>query len=100
MPASSGKTFPTVNPATEEVICEVAEGDRADVDKAVKAASQAFRLGSEWRTMDASERGRLMFKLADLIERDRTYLAVRALHFRAATPALIKTYFAVPGDPG
>ena len=39
----SGKTFPTLNPATGEVITEVQEGDKADVDKAVKAASDAFR---------------------------------------------------------
>lgn len=49
---------------------------QADVDKAVKAARQAFQIGSPWRTMDASERGRLLNKLADLIERDRLLLAV------------------------
>lgn len=47
-----------------------------DVDKAVKAARAAFQLGSPWRRMDASDRGRLLYRLADLIERDRTYLAV------------------------
>ncbi|MEJ1276542.1 hypothetical protein NN561_007448 [Cricetulus griseus] len=71
----SGKKFPVINPATEEVICHVEEGDKADVDKAVKAARQAFQIGSPWRTMDASERGRLLFKLADLMERDRLLLA-------------------------
>lgn len=49
---------------------------QADVDKAVKAARKAFELGSTWRTMDASERGRLLNKLADLVERDRLILAV------------------------
>lgn len=49
---------------------------QADVDKAVKAARAAFQLGSPWRRMDASARGRLLYRLADLIERDRTYLAV------------------------
>lgn len=73
--AASGKMFPTINPSTEEIITEVAEGDKADVDLAVKAAKEAFRLGSPWRTMDASERGALMNRLADLIERDRAYLA-------------------------
>ncbi|PIK54922.1 Aldehyde dehydrogenase, mitochondrial [Apostichopus japonicus] len=73
--AASGKTFATVNPSTEEVITEVAEADKADVDLAVKAANEAFRLGSPWRTMDASERGNLLNRLADLIERDRAYLA-------------------------
>jgi len=49
---------------------------QADVDKAVQAAAAAFKLGSPWRTMDASERGRLLYKLADLVERDMDYLAV------------------------
>ena len=71
----SGKTFPTTNPATGEIICQVQEGDKADVDKAVQAAVEAFKLGSAWRTMDASQRGNLLFKLADLMERDRLYLA-------------------------
>ncbi|XP_029468210.1 retinal dehydrogenase 1 [Rhinatrema bivittatum] len=67
----SGKKFPVYNPATEELICEVEEGDKEDVDKAVKAARAAFQLGSPWRTMDASKRGVLLNKLADAIERDR-----------------------------
>lgn len=49
---------------------------QADVDKAVQAATEAFRLGSPWRRMDASQRGVLLYKLADLIERDSCYLAV------------------------
>lgn len=71
----SGKSFPTVNPSTGEVITEVQEGDAADVGEAVKAARQAFQLGSPWRTMDASQRGRLLNRLADLMERDSAYLA-------------------------
>merc|ERR1711994_596056 len=74
-PSVSGKTFSTINPATEEIITEVQEGDKADVDKAVKAASDAFSLKSPWRTMDARSRGMLLLRLADLIERDREYLA-------------------------
>ncbi|XP_047096772.1 aldehyde dehydrogenase, mitochondrial [Schistocerca piceifrons] len=73
--SSSSKTFKTINPATEEVIAEIQEGDKADVDKAVKAAQDAFRFGSAWRTINASERGLLLNRLADLIERDRQYLA-------------------------
>ncbi|PIO63434.1 aldehyde dehydrogenase family protein [Teladorsagia circumcincta] len=73
--AVSKKTFETINPATGKVITSVAEADKADVDKAVKAASDAFRLGSPWRRMDAAQRGVLMHKLADLMERDRAYLA-------------------------
>ncbi|RWS19354.1 aldehyde dehydrogenase X-like protein, partial [Leptotrombidium deliense] len=60
--------------ATGEKICDVQEGDKADVDIAVTAARNAFKLGSEWRTMDASGRGRLLGKFADLIEREKTYL--------------------------
>ena len=71
----SGKTFPTINPCTGKKICDVQEGDKADIDKAVKAAREAFKLGSPWRTMNASDRGRLLNKLADLMERDREYLA-------------------------
>ncbi|XP_067093686.1 aldehyde dehydrogenase, mitochondrial-like [Osmerus mordax] len=73
--AASGRAFPTINPSTGEVICQVAEADKVDVDKAVKAAKDAFRLGSPWRRMDASHRGLLLNRLADAIERDTAYLA-------------------------
>ena len=65
--SASGKTFETVNPATEQVITRVAEGGPEDIDLAVKAARKAFDSGP-WSRMDARDRGRLMFKLADLIE--------------------------------
>jgi aldehyde dehydrogenase (NAD+) len=71
----SGKTFPTINPSTGQVICQVSEGDKADVNNAVNAAKEAFKLNSTWRTMDASDRGLLLNRLADLIERDKVYLA-------------------------
>ena len=74
VPAASGKTFETVNPATEEVIAEVAEGDKEDIDRAVKAARAAFEKGP-WAKMDARDRGRLMFRLADLIEEEIDELA-------------------------
>ncbi len=67
VPAASGKTFSTVNPATEEVLAEVAEGDAEDVEQAVRAARDAFEEG-EWSRMDARDRGRLMHKLCDLME--------------------------------
>jgi len=73
-PAVSGRTFATVNPATEEVICEVAEGDAADIDLAVHAARAAFETGP-WSRMDARDRGRLLTKLADLIEQNFDELA-------------------------
>ncbi|MGL4511695.1 MAG: aldehyde dehydrogenase family protein [Lacipirellulaceae bacterium] len=72
--AASGKTFDTIHPATEEVVARVAEGDAADVDLAVKAARKAFDDGP-WSRMDARDRGKLMFRLADLIEEEAEYLA-------------------------
>ncbi|XP_036591313.1 aldehyde dehydrogenase family 1 member A3 isoform X2 [Trichosurus vulpecula] len=74
--SKSGKKFPTYNPSTVEKICEVEEGDKPDIDKAVEAAKAAFQRGSLWRQMDALSRGRLLHKLADLMERDRIILAV------------------------
>ena len=65
--AISGKTFPTYNPATGEVLANVAEGDKADIDAAVKAARRAFDSGP-WSRMTAAERGKLVWKLADLLE--------------------------------
>jgi len=70
----SGKTFPTINPSTSEVITQVAESDAADVDKAVAAARAAFDKGP-WRKMSASQRGVLMNKLADLVEKHADELA-------------------------
>jgi phenylacetaldehyde dehydrogenase len=65
--AVSGKTFPTYDPSTGEVLAQVAEGDRADIDLAVKASRKAFDEGP-WRKMTPSERGRLIWKLGDLID--------------------------------
>ena len=59
-PAVSGKTFQTINPATEEVICEVAEGDQEDVDLAAHAARAAFESGP-WSKMDAREKSPIFF---------------------------------------
>src|SRR5271168_1919407 len=72
--AASGKTFATINPSTGESITQVAEADAADVDKAVAAARAAFERGA-WRKMSASQRGALMYKLADLIEKHADELA-------------------------
>ena len=49
---------------------------QADIDKAVAAAKKAFHHDSEWRKMDASKRGLLLFRLADAIERDKAYISV------------------------
>src|ERR1700692_3791105 len=66
--SASGKTFPTINPSTGEEICQVAEADAADVNKAVKAARTAFDRGP-WRKVSAAERGRMLNRLAGLIEK-------------------------------
>ena len=72
--ASDGKTFPTINPATEEVIAEVAQGTAEDIDNAVHAARDAFEQGP-WPRMSARDRGRLLFRLADLIQQESAELA-------------------------
>jgi aldehyde dehydrogenase (NAD+) len=72
--SQSGKTFATINPSTGEEICQVSEADAIDIEKAVKAARTAFDLGP-WRKTHASERGRLLHSLADLIEDNADELA-------------------------
>jgi phenylacetaldehyde dehydrogenase len=72
--AVSGKTFETYNPATGEVLARVAEGDKADIDLAVKAARKAFESGP-WPEMSPSERGRLLWKLAELVDEHNEELA-------------------------
>jgi aldehyde dehydrogenase (NAD+) len=67
--SASGKTFPSINPSTGEVIAQVAEADAADVDKAVTAARAAFETGAWRRKMTASQRGAMINRLADLIEK-------------------------------
>ncbi|HEV7890762.1 MAG TPA: aldehyde dehydrogenase family protein [Pyrinomonadaceae bacterium] len=71
--AESGKTFTTPNPATGATLAEVAEGDKADIDKAVAAARRAFE--GAWSKVSARDRGRMMYKLAQLIEAKTSDLA-------------------------
>src|ERR1700733_5072765 len=71
----SGKRFATINPATGEAICDIAEADAADVNLAVKAARAAFHSKSPWRRMSAAERGKLLNRLADLMEKHADELA-------------------------
>jgi len=66
--AASGKTFPSYNPATGDVLAKVAEGDAEDINRAVAAARAAFETGP-WRKLTPSERGRMIWKLGDLIEK-------------------------------
>jgi betaine-aldehyde dehydrogenase len=72
VPAESGKTAPTLNPHDNTKIADVAQADKADVDKAVNAAKAAF---PKWAGMAAMDRGRLLLKLADLIEENKEELA-------------------------
>ena len=65
--AASGRTFDSVNPATEEVLASVAHGEAEDVDRAVRAARAAFEDGAAWRKMPHGQRGRIIHKLGDLI---------------------------------
>jgi len=74
VPSESGKTFSTFNPATGEELAHISEADAADVDKAVRVARNAFERGP-WRKTNASERGRLLHRLADLCEQNADELA-------------------------
>jgi acyl-CoA reductase-like NAD-dependent aldehyde dehydrogenase len=74
VPAKSGKTFETINPANEEVLALIAEGDKADVDAAVAAARKAFDDGG-WTSMGPHQRARLLYKIADLIDQHVEELA-------------------------
>lgn len=74
VPAKSGKTFETINPANEEVLALAPEGDKADVDDAVKAARKAFDEG-KWSNMGPHERARYLLKIADLVEQHADELA-------------------------
>src|ERR1700693_4017521 len=74
VPAKSGKTFETINPSNEEVLALIAEGDKADVDLAVKAARKALEEG-EWSKIRPHERARYLFKIAELIDAHADELA-------------------------
>jgi aldehyde dehydrogenase (NAD+) len=72
----SGQTFPTVNPATGEVLTQVAEASAHDVDQAVAASRKAFDdAAGRWRKMSASERGKILWRIGDLVEKNIDELA-------------------------
>src|SRR5258708_5770684 len=73
VPSASGRTFKTLNPATEQVIATVAEGNEVDVYRAVAAARRAFE--GPWRTMRASERGQILPRLVALMQRHANEIA-------------------------
>lgn len=74
VPPHSGRYFPTINPATEEVLAEIAEGDPVDVDKAVQAARAAFE--NVWNPMPGRERAKYLFRIARIIQEKSRELAV------------------------
>ncbi|HEY4751370.1 MAG TPA: aldehyde dehydrogenase family protein [Steroidobacteraceae bacterium] len=74
VPAASGKTFEVKNPATGQTIATAAEGDKADIDAAVRAARRALESGP-WPAMTPSERGKLVWKIGDLISKHTDELA-------------------------
>ena len=71
--SESGKTFTTPNPATGEPLAEIAEADKADIDKAVAAARRAFE--GKWSRLSARDRGKLLYKLSQLIDQHSAELA-------------------------
>jgi acyl-CoA reductase-like NAD-dependent aldehyde dehydrogenase len=73
-PAADGGTFDVFNPATERLLAKVASAKAEDVDAAVRAARAQFD-GGEWSKMNGVERGKLLYRLAELMERDQDYLA-------------------------
>jgi phenylacetaldehyde dehydrogenase len=74
--AASGATFETINPATEKRLAEAAHGEKEDIDRAVRAARKAFAYESEWRRMSPSARGKLIWRIGDLIEQHAEELAM------------------------
>src|SRR5207248_10167812 len=72
--ASSGKTFDSIDRATGGVLARVAEGDKADIDAALKPARRALQNGS-WSKMSASERGRTLWEIDGLLEEQTAELA-------------------------
>ena len=74
--ALSGRTLPVYDPADGSIIAEVPDGDAADVDRAVAAARAAFAPDGPWRSMTPQERGKLIWRLADLVEQNAERLAV------------------------
>ncbi|XP_047644075.1 mitochondrial 10-formyltetrahydrofolate dehydrogenase isoform X1 [Phacochoerus africanus] len=90
--ADDGKTYDTINPTDGSIICKVSYASLVDVDKAVAAAKDAFESG-EWGRMNARERGRLMYRLADLLEENQEELAtIEALDSGAVYTLALKTH--------
>lgn len=76
VPAASGETFDTINPATEELLATVPKGGAEDIDRAVRAARNAFEYDAPWRRMTPSERGKVVHRIGDLILENADELAM------------------------
>uniref|UniRef100_A0AAV2M633 10-formyltetrahydrofolate dehydrogenase n=2 Tax=Knipowitschia caucasica TaxID=637954 RepID=A0AAV2M633_KNICA len=90
--ASGGKTYKSINPTTGTTLCDVALAQISDVDRAVAAAKEAFESG-EWGKMNPRDRGRLIYKLADLMEQHQEELAtIESLDSGAVYTLALKTH--------
>ncbi|XP_074644425.1 cytosolic 10-formyltetrahydrofolate dehydrogenase-like isoform X2 [Tubulanus polymorphus] len=95
--SSDGNTFKTINPADESVICEVAKGTRDDVDRAVQAAKAAFE--GEWGRMNPRDRGQLMTRLAELMDKHKEELAtIESIDSGAVYTLALKTHVGMSID--
>ncbi|CAD6194253.1 unnamed protein product [Caenorhabditis auriculariae] len=98
VPALSGKTYETINPATEKPICTIPVAAKEDINLAVRAAKKAFENG-EWKQMNARDRGKLLYKLADLMEQHKEELAtLESLDAGAVYTLAIKTHVGMSID--
>ncbi|XP_063303292.1 mitochondrial 10-formyltetrahydrofolate dehydrogenase [Pelobates fuscus] len=90
--SEDGKTYDTINPTDGSVICKISYCSVADVDKAVSAAKDAFEIG-EWGKMNARDRGRILYRLADLMEEHQEELAtIEAIDSGAVYTLALKTH--------
>src|SRR5260370_1577310 len=89
----SKKHFQTINPATEEVLAEVAEGNAADIDAAVRAAEQAYE--KYWKKLSGAQRGKYIYRIARLLqEKSREFAVLESMN--AAKPITESRAVAVP----
>lgn len=96
--SESGKTLKIINPSNESVICEVSSASSADVDRAVRSAKVAFEEG-EWGKMNARDRGKLLFRLADLMDEHKEELAtLESLDSGAVYTLALKTHIGMSVD--
>ena len=96
--SESGRVMATIDPSNEETICEVPRGSAKDVDVAVKCAEEAFHYG-EWSRISPRERGKLLSKLADLMEQHREELAtIESIDSGAVYTLALKTHVGMSID--